>query len=102
MRESQAITACAALAQDTRMRIVRQLVRAGADGMPSGALAEALGVSAASMSFHLGQLERAGLLTSERQSRSIVYRADYAALGGLIRFLMEDCCSGDARVRRCC
>lgn len=102
MRESQAISACAALAQETRMRIVRRLVKAGDKGMPSGALAEALGVSPASMSFHLGHLESAGLLKSTRQSRSIIYTANYEALGGLIRFLMEDCCSGDSRVRRCC
>jgi len=84
------------------MKIVRRLVRAGERGMASGALAEALGVSPAGMSFHLGQLEQAGIVRSERQSRSIVYRADYEALGGLIRFLTEDCCSDNPRIRACC
>ncbi len=102
MRESQAISIFAALAQETRMQIVRRLVKAGDAGMPSGALAEALGVSAASMSFHLGQLESAGLVTSSRQSQSIIYRADYRKLGAVIRFLMEDCCNDDPRVRACC
>jgi DNA-binding transcriptional ArsR family regulator len=102
MNESQAISAFSALAQETRIRIVRRLVKAGEGGMASGALAEALEVSAASMSFHLGQLETAGLVTSSRQSRSIVYKADYASLGNLVRFLMEDCCNDDPRVRACC
>lgn len=102
MKESQAISIFAALAQETRMQIVRRLVKAGDAGMPSGALAEALGVSAASMSFHLGQLESAGLVTSARQSRSIIYNADYRKLGAVIRFLMEDCCNDDPRVRACC
>ena len=102
MKESQAISIFAALAQETRMQIVRRLVKAGDAGMPSGALAEALGVSAASMSFHLGQLKSAGLVTSSRQSRSIIYKADYRKLGAVIRFLMEDCCNDDPRVRACC
>ncbi|MGL6181069.1 MAG: ArsR/SmtB family transcription factor [Aestuariivirga sp.] len=102
MKESQAISIFAALAQETRIQIVRRLVKAGDTGMPSGALAEALGVSAASMSFHLGQLESAGLVTSSRQSRSIIYKADYRKLGAVIRFLMEDCCNDDPRVRACC
>ena len=54
------------------------------------------------MSFHLGQLESAGLVTSSRQSRSIIYKADYRKLGAVIRFLMEDCCNDDPRVRACC
>jgi DNA-binding transcriptional ArsR family regulator len=54
------------------------------------------------MSFHLGQLEQSGLVTSRRESRSIIYAANYPALGALIRFLMEDCCRNDAKVRACC
>jgi ArsR family transcriptional regulator, arsenate/arsenite/antimonite-responsive transcriptional repressor len=102
MKESQAITAFSALAQDTRMQIVRLLIKAGDPGVASGSLADSLSVSAASMSFHLGQLEAAGLVESRRQSRSIIYRANYKTLGALIRFLMEDCCNGDAKVRKCC
>jgi DNA-binding transcriptional ArsR family regulator len=102
MKESQAILACAALAQETRMRIVRKLVKAGEAGMASGALADAIKTSPANISFHLGQLESAGLVKSRRQSRSIIYAANYAALGGLIEFLMKDCCSSDSRVLACC
>lgn len=102
IEERQAISGFAALAQKTRMQIVRRLVRAGEPGMPSGALAEALGVSPASMSFHLGQLEAAGLVSSTRQSRSIIYKAEFEMLGALIRFLMEDCCNDDPRICDCC
>jgi ArsR family transcriptional regulator len=102
MRESQALLAFAALSQETRMRIVRKLVKAGDSGLASGALAEAMKTSPANISFHLGQLESAGLVKSRRESRSIFYVANYEALGALIQFLMEDCCSSDARVLACC
>jgi len=102
MNESQAIPAFAALAQNTRLQILRALVKAGESGMASGALAREIGVSPASMSFHLGQLEEAGLLRARRQSRSIIYAARYEQIGGLIRFLMDDCCAKDPRVTNCC
>jgi ArsR family transcriptional regulator len=90
----QAIAVFGALSQDTRLRIVRLLVKAGPDGTPAGELADEIGVSASNMSFHLKELERAGLVSTRREARSIIYAADYAALGGLIRFLMQDCCGG--------
>ncbi len=62
--------------------------------MPAGAFAEALGVPASSMSFHLAQLANAGLVTQRRQSRSIIYSADYAAMNGLMAYLTENCCGG--------
>jgi len=102
MRESQALLAFAALSQETRMRIVRKLVKAGDAGLASGVLAEAMKTSPANISFHLGQLESAGLVKSRRESRSIIYAANYEALGALIQFLMEDCCSNDQRVLACC
>jgi DNA-binding transcriptional ArsR family regulator len=102
MRESQALLSFAALSQETRMRIVRKLVKAGDSGLASGVLAEAMKTSPANISFHLGQLESAGLVKSRRESRSIIYAADYEALGALIQFLMVDCCSGDRRVLACC
>lgn len=94
MNEDQALSALAALSQETRLRIVRRLVQAGAEGMSAGGIAEAMAVSPSNMSFHLKELERAGIVAGRRDARSIVYTADYDALGGLIRFLMEDCCSG--------
>ena len=102
LSESQAISAFSALSQETRLAIVRLLVKAGNAGLPSGRLAEMLRVSAANMSFHLRQLEHAGLVQARRQSRSIIYTANYRDLGLLIRFLLEDCCGGDRRVKKCC
>jgi DNA-binding transcriptional ArsR family regulator len=93
MKESQALVALAAMAQETRLRIVRRLVRAGPKGISAGALAEGFGVLPSNMSFHLKELERSGLITARREARSIIYSADYAALNKLIRFLMEDCCA---------
>jgi DNA-binding transcriptional ArsR family regulator len=98
MDEARAIAGFAALAQETRLRIVRQLVGAGDDGMPAGDIAVAMGVSPSNMSFHLKELERSGLVASRREARSIIYSAAYDTLGGLIRFLMEDCCSGRPEV----
>ena len=94
MDEKQALAAFGALSQDTRLRIVRLLVQAGPEGLAAGAVGEAAGVSASNVSFHLKELERAGLVNARRQARSTIYAADYAALAGLLQFLMEDCCDG--------
>lgn len=94
MKESQALDAFAALSQQTRLSVLRLLIKAGEDGVPAGAIAEELGVSASNISFHLKELERAGLITQRRESRSIIYAADYSGLRGLIEFLMMDCCAG--------
>lgn len=94
MDERQALSAFGALSQETRLRILRMLVIAGPDGVAAGSVAERVEVSASNVSFHLKELERAGLVTVRRDSRSMVYSAAYEALSGLIRFLMEDCCSG--------
>jgi ArsR family transcriptional regulator, arsenate/arsenite/antimonite-responsive transcriptional repressor len=102
MDDSQAISAFSALAQDTRLGFLRVLIKAGEQGLASGALAEKLGVSAASSSFHLGHLEQAGLVVSKRASRSIIYCANYEKLGALIQFLLEDCCGNDPRITDCC
>ncbi len=88
------IRALGALAQDHRLAAFRLLVQAGTDGMAAGALAEAVGVPASSMSFHLAQLSNAGLITQQRRSRSIIYAADYAAMNGLMGYLSENCCGG--------
>lgn len=94
MDEHRALAIFGALSQKTRLRILRRLVVAGPEGLPAGAIAALAGVSPSNVSFHLKELERAGLLNARRLSRSIVYSVDYGALGGLIRFLMEDCCAG--------
>ena len=94
MTPSAAVEALGALAQEHRLALFRLLIQAGSDGRPAGALASALGVPNSSLSFHLAQLSRAGLVTQERQHRSIIYRADYAAMNALVGFLMENCCGG--------
>lgn len=94
MDAAAAISALGALAQEHRLALFRLLVQAGADGMAAGAIAEALGVPNSSLSFHLAQLSRAGLVRQERRHRSIIYRADYSAMNGLVGYLMENCCEG--------
>lgn len=98
MNERQALIAFGAMSQETRLRIVRLLVKAGPEGMAAGSIAEAAGVSASNVSFHLKELERGGLVGARREARSIVYTVEYEALSGLIRFLMEDCCAGNPAI----
>ena len=94
MKADAAIEALGALAQEHRLALFRMLVQAGERGMTAGAIAEALGVPNSSLSFHLGQLNRAGLVTQERQHRSLIYRANYRAMTALVDYLMENCCAG--------
>lgn len=94
MQADHVIRALSALAQEHRLSAFRLLVQAGAQGIAAGALAEQLGVPASSMSFHLAQLAHAGLVTQRRESRSIIYAADYAAMNGLMAYLTENCCGG--------
>lgn len=89
-----AIVALGALAQEHRLALFRLLVQAGDDGMAAGAIAEKLGVPNSSLSFHLAQLRGAGLITQERQHRSLIYRANYPAMNGLVDYLTENCCGG--------
>ena len=74
----------------------RILVQAGPDGLPAGHIAERLGLPAATLSFHLSQLKHAGLVTFRREGRSLIYAAEYAAMNGLLAYLTENCCQGDA------
>ena len=94
MEAPSAIAALGALAQEHRLALFRLLVQAGAEGMAAGAIAEALGVPNSSLSFHLAQLTRAGLIRQERRGRSLVYAADYGAMNALVAYLMENCCAG--------
>jgi DNA-binding transcriptional ArsR family regulator len=94
MTSDTAVSALAALAQPHRLGLFRLLVQAGEDGLAAGAIAQALGVPNSSLSFHLAQLGKAGLVCQERRHRSIIYRAEYAAMGALINYLTENCCGG--------
>ncbi len=98
MEKRQALASFGALSQETRLEIVRMLVIAGPTGMQAGAIAEKMGMSPSNISFHLKELDRAGLIGQQRESRSIIYSAKYDALSDLVRFLMEDCCAGDPRI----
>lgn len=87
-----------ALGQPSRLAVLKALVKSGPAGLRAGALAEALAVPAPTMSFHLKELNRAGLVQARREGRSIFYAADYGGLRDLIDFLLADCCQGDRRL----
>ena len=84
--------ALAALAQETRLRAFRRLVRAGSAGLPAGRLAADLGVPAATLSFHLKELRHAGLVCCSREGRLKVYAPDFGAMRELLTYLTEHCC----------
>lgn len=94
MQSDHVIRALSALAQEHRLAAFRLLVQAGEQGVAAGLLAEKLEVPPSSMSFHLAQLANAGLVTQRRESRSIIYSADYAAMNKLMGYLTENCCGG--------
>ena len=94
MDGEKAIEALSALAHAHRLSVFRALVRRAPKGMAAGDLAKALAVPPSSLSFHLGLLERAGLIRSHRQSRHIFYSLDLAGTRRLMAFLTEDCCDG--------
>lgn len=98
MEINAALAAFSALSQEIRLDVLKRLVRAGPVGVPAGALAEAAGVAAPTMSFHLKELFQAGLVRSRKEGRSVLYAADYGGIRALIGFLLDDCCQGDPRL----
>jgi len=96
MESEVAILALAALAQPTRLEAFRLLVRHEPDGLPAGDIARALAVPQNTMSAHLNILSRAGLVSSQRQSRVVTYRVEMETLRELVLFLLKDCCGGNA------
>jgi DNA-binding transcriptional ArsR family regulator len=94
MNTAQAADKLAALAQETRLSIFRLLVAAGPQGMNAGAIAAALDIPAATLSFHVSQLARAGLAEARQEGRFVFYAAGYAAMDELIAFLTDNCCQG--------
>jgi ArsR family transcriptional regulator, arsenate/arsenite/antimonite-responsive transcriptional repressor len=96
MKSSEAVGALGALANDHRLAIYRLLVQAGPEGRAAGAIAEKLDMPPSSLSFHLAHLTRAGLIEQRRESRSLIYSADFAAMNDLVGFLTENCCGGAA------
>jgi len=100
MEKQAAISALAALAQETRLDVYRLLVRAGSDGLAVGEIAEELDLPSATLSFHLKELTNAGLLRFERVGRSRIYRPSFDVMNELVAFLGENCCRGVERSRR--
>lgn len=92
MHTSDAVTVFAALAQKTRLSVLRLLVEAGPDGLAAGSLSDELQMAHNSMSFHLAQLKSAGLISAQKRGRSIVYQANFERINHLIHFLLKDCC----------
>jgi DNA-binding transcriptional ArsR family regulator len=106
-----AVTALAALAQETRLSVYRLLVEAGPQGLAAGAIGEALKVPGATLSFHLKELARAGLVKSRQEKQFIYYAVDFERMAELMTFLTQNCCKGmpqaclsavETELSRCC
>lgn len=94
METTETVLALAALAQPTRLEVFRLLVKHEPGGLAAGDVARELAVPHNTLSAHLSVLARAGLVSSQRQGRSIVYRAEIAALRAVMLYLATDCCGG--------
>lgn len=94
LNEPETLGVLVALAQESRLRILRLLLRELPAGLSAGRIGEAVGCTPSTLSFHLGHLERVGLVRSRRRAQSIIYTATPETLAGLIRFLSQDCCGG--------
>lgn len=94
MKKSDVIAGLLALAHETRLDIFRMLIEAGPKGIAAGRIAERLGVSPTSVSFHLNQLRHADLISFRRESRSLIYTAAYPVMTDLVNYLTQNCCRG--------
>ena len=102
MEQKAALTALAALAQETRLELFRLLVTIGPEGLPAGVIAERLGVLPSSLTFHLNLMHRAGLISQTRRSRQLIYAAEYTAMTELLAYLTENCCGTGANCVPAC
>ncbi len=102
MNEDKALRLLGSLSDSTRLRMVRYLVGRGEDGAAAGDIGEHVDASSSRASFHLSALEKAGAISSERRSRFIIYTANFDKLGGLMSFLLNDCCGNHPDIRACC
>ena len=96
MEENAVITSLTALAQESRLRVFRLLVTAGAVGLPAGRIADELAITPNTLSFHLSHLKNAGLVAMRREGRSLIYSAEYAHVRAVVDYLTENCCSRQA------
>jgi DNA-binding transcriptional ArsR family regulator len=102
MKTNQIIDLLSGLAQESRLLVFRELVKAHAPGdcggLPAGELAKRVGIPNATLSFHLKEMFRAGLVTSRKQGRSVIYKANLESMQNLCAYLLEDCCGGNCDV----
>ena len=96
MKPPQVIEALGALAHEHRLAIFRLLVNRGPAGLPAGRVAERVGLVPSSLTFHLQSLQRAGLIVQRRESRQLIYSADFKAMTALVGYLTENCCAESA------
>jgi ArsR family transcriptional regulator len=100
MKTPQVIDALGALAHEHRLAIFRLLIERGPAGLPAGRIAEKVGLVPSSLTFHVQNLQRAGLIAQRRESRRLIYSADFAAMNALVSYLTENCCAGSEA--ECC
>lgn len=98
METNDAVISLSALAHQGRLAIFRELVKAGPDGLSAGEVSRRVGIAPNTLSASFTVLSHAGLVTSRRDGRSIIYAAAYHRMTGLLAFLMEDCCQGRPEV----
>jgi DNA-binding transcriptional ArsR family regulator len=94
METTDIVVALSALAQESRLAIYRTLVQAGPDGLAAGKIGEATGVAPSSLSFHLKELNHAGLVSARNESRFVIYSANFQTMNSVIGYLTENCCGG--------
>src|SRR5271156_859397 len=92
MKTPAVIEALGALAHEHRLAIYRLLVQRGPEGLPAGAIGQRVGLLPSSLTFHLQNLQRAGLIAQRRESRQLIYSADFGVMNGLVGYLTENCC----------
>ena len=100
MKTAAVIEALGGLAHGHRLAIYRLLVQRGPDGLPAGVIGQRVGLLPSSLTFHLQNLQRAGLITQRRESRQLIYSADFAVMNGLVGYLTENCCGNSGS--QCC
>jgi len=101
MKADNVVAALSAVAHEHRLAVYRMLVKRGPQGLPAGEIASRLDLPPSSLTFHLQQLLRAGLVTQRRLGRQLIYAADFAAMNGLLAYLTENCCGGAACAPAC-
>lgn len=99
MDNKTAVTQLSAIAQEARLEVFRLLVQAGSSGLAAGVISEQLGIPSSTLSFHLKELNHAGMIAARQESRFIYYSANYEAMNQLLAYLTEHCCAGQ---QTCC